>query len=69
MDLATQVITQKGVARWFTVLSIRDIDFDLNKSEFRDAVKLREDWEVPDTPFVCVSGDIFTFLIFHAMIC
>ena len=64
-----ELATQKGASGWLTVLSLRDIDFDLNKSEFRDAVKLREDWEVPDTPFVCVSGDIFTFLIFHAMIC
>ena len=54
MNLATQ----KGASSWLTVLPIRDMDFNLNKSEFRDAVKLRYDWEVPDTPSVCVCGDI-----------
>ena len=40
---------------------IRDKDFDLTiESEFRDAVRLRYDWEVPDTPSVCVCGDIFS---------
>ena len=36
-----------------------EMDFDLNKSEFRAAVKCSYDWEVPDTPSVCVCGDIF----------
>ena len=40
--------------------------FDLNKSEFRDAVKLRYDWDVPDMPSVCVCGDHFN--VGHAMI-
>ena len=26
-----------------------EMDFDLNKSEFRAAMKWRYDWEVPDT--------------------
>ena len=47
-------------------MPIRDRDFDLNKSEFRDAVKLKYDWEVPDTPSVCVCGDIFN--VDHTMI-
>ena len=44
-----------------------DMNVDLNKSEFRDAVKLRYDWEVPDMPSVCVCGDHFHKD--HAMIC
>ena len=43
------------------------MNFDLNKSEFRDAVKLRYDWDVPDMPSVCVCGDHFN--VDHAMIC
>ena len=43
------------------------MNFDLNKSKFRDAVKLRYDWEVPDMPSVCVCGDHFN--VDHAMIC
>ena len=64
---AVDLATQKGASSWLTVLPIRDMSFDLNKSEFRDAVKLRYDWEVPDTPSVCVCGDIFN--VDHAMIC
>ena len=55
MDLATQT----SVSSWLTVLPIRVVNFDLNKSRIRDAVKLRYDWEVPDTSYVCVYGDIF----------
>ena len=32
MDLATQ----KGASSWLTTLPIRDMNFDLNKSEFRN---------------------------------
>ena len=41
--------------------------FNLNKREFRDAIKLRYDWPVDDIPSTCVCGDIFT--VGHAMIC
>ena len=64
---AVDLATQKGASSWLTVLPVRDMNFDLNKSEFRDAVKLRYDWEVPDTPSVCVCGDIFN--VDHSMIC
>ena len=64
---AVDLATQKGASSWLTVLPIRDVTFDLNKSEFRDAVKLRYDWEVPDMPSVCVCGDRFN--VDHAMIC
>ena len=63
MDLATQ----KGASSWLTVLPIRDMNFDQNKSEFRDAVKLRYDWDIPCMPSVCVCGDHFN--VDHAMIC
>ena len=41
--------------------------FNLNKREFRDAIKLRYDWPVDDIPSTCVCNDIFT--VDHAMIC
>ena len=41
--------------------------FDLNKSKFRDAVKLRYDWDVPDMPSVCVCENHFN--VDHPMIC
>ena len=48
-------------------LFLSDLDFDLNKREFRDAVRLRYDWPIPDNPSVCVCGSMFT--VDHAMIC
>ena len=39
----------------------------MNKSEFRDAVKLRYDWPIDDIPSICVYDDAFT--VDHAMIC
>ena len=41
--------------------------YNLNKREFRDAVKLQYDWEIADMPTVCTCGDQFT--VDHAMIC
>ena len=41
--------------------------FTLNKGEFRDALKLRYDWEIADKPSICVLGDVFN--VDHAMVC
>ena len=35
--------TEKGSSAWLTVL-LQDLGFNLNKREFRDAVKQRYDW-------------------------
>ena len=51
VDLATQ---SAGASSWLTVLPIRGMNFDLNKSKFRDAVKLRYDWEVPAGYVLCL---------------
>ena len=64
---ALDLATQKGASSWLTALPIRDMNFDLNKSEFRGAVKLGYDWDVPDMPSVCVCGDHFN--VDQAMIC
>ena len=39
----------------------------MNKREFRDAIKLRYDWEIADLPAMCTYGDLFT--VDHAMVC
>ena len=41
--------------------------FTLNKGEFRDALKLKYDWEIADKPSICVCGDVFN--VDHAMVC
>ena len=43
------------------------MNFNLNKREFRDAISLRYDREITDTPKVCVCGDRFN--VDHAMVC
>ena len=43
---AVDFVTQSaGASSWLTVLPIRVMNFYLNKSKSRDAVKLRYDWE------------------------
>ena len=52
---------------WLTALPLKEQGFNLNKREFRDAVKLLYDWPIDDIPSICVCGD--TFKVDHAMIC
>ena len=40
-----------------------EMDLNLNKREFKDAVRLRYDWQIN----VCVCGEPFN--VDHAMIC
>ena len=46
---------------------VKEMNFNLNKREFRDAIKLRYDWEITDIPAICTCGDLFT--VDHAMVC
>ena len=64
---ALDLAKEKGSSAWLTVLPLQDLGFDLNKREFRDAVKLRYDWSVEDIPSTCACGEAFT--IDHSMIC
>ena len=43
------------------------MNFNLNKREFRDATKLRYDWEITAIPAICTCGGLFT--VDHAMVC
>ena len=58
---------EKGASNWLTVIPNKDVDFDLNKREFKDAIHLRYDWEITGTPTVCMCGQRFS--VYHAMIC
>ena len=64
---AVYLACEKGASIWLTIIPLKDMDFDLNNREFRDAVRLRYDWPIPDNPSVCVCGGMFT--VDHAMIC
>ena len=50
-----------------TAISLKELDYHLNKKEFRDAIKLRYDWEILGTPMICACGDQFS--VDHAMVC
>ena len=58
---------EKGPSTWLTVILISEINFNLNKREFRAAFNLRYDWNISDGPSMCVCGKSFT--VGHAMIC
>ena len=64
---ALDLAAEKGPSVWLTVLPLREMGFNLNKREFRDAIKLRYDWPVDDILSTCVCDDTFT--VDHAMIC
>ena len=64
---ALELANEKGPSSWLTVIPVKDLDFTLNKREFRDAIRLRYDWSIPDCPSVCVCGTSFS--IDHAMVC
>ena len=57
---------QKRDQHWLTVVPLNDLDYKLDKKEFRDAIKLRYDWEITDTPMICACG--VQFGVDHAMV-
>ena len=56
VDLAAE----KGSSSWLTALPLSDHGFYLHKGEFREAVCLRYDWELKNTPQTCSCGAAFT---------
>ena len=62
-----ELATEKGSSNWLTVIPLKELDYSLNKKEFRDAIKLRYDWEITDTPMHCACG--VQFSVDHAMVC
>ena len=64
---AIDLSREKGASSWLTVIPCKDMAFDLNKREFRDAIRLRYDWPIPNSPSVCMCGCYFS--VDHAMVC
>ena len=63
---AVELATGKGSSNWLTVIPLKELDYNLNKKEFSDAIKLRYDWEITDTPMICAWGDQFS--VDHAVV-
>ena len=64
---AVELATKKRSSSWLTVIPLKELDYNLNKKEFRDAIKLRYDWEITDAPMLCACG--VQFNVDHAMVC
>ena len=56
---AVDLAADKGASSWLTLLPVTEMDLNLNKREFKDAVHLRYDWQMSDVPNVCVCGEPF----------
>ena len=64
---AVEFMKEKGASSWLSVIPLKEMNYTLNKREFRDAMKLRYGWEFNDIPTVCICGDLFD--TDHALIC
>ena len=60
MQRVVELGGEKVFSNWLSVTLPKEMSFDLNKREFRDAIILRYDWPIPDTQSVCVCGVRFT---------
>ena len=49
-ERAVELAMEKGASNWLTVIPITEMNFNLNKREFSDAIKLRYEWEISDIP-------------------
>ena len=47
--------------------TLKELDYNVNKKEFRDAIKLRYHWEIAETPMICTCGVHFS--MDHAIVC
>ena len=47
---AVDLTAEKGASSWMTVIPVKEMDLNLNKREFKDAVNLRYDWQINDVP-------------------
>ena len=66
-ERAVELALDKEASNWLTVIPGKEMSFNLNKKEFRDAINLRFDWEITDIPAIFICGDLFT--VDHAMVC
>ena len=50
---AVDLACEKGASNWLTAIPLKDMNFNLSKREFRDALRLHYDWPIPNSPSVC----------------
>ena len=62
-----ELASEKGATLWLAIFPIGEHDFHLHKGEFRDALHLRYNWQLSNTPKMCNCGTQFS--VNHAMTC
>ena len=65
-DLVIQA-QDKGASAWLNALPIKEQHLDLNKDEFRDALRIRYDIKLDNLPSKCACGEMFN--VNHALKC
>ena len=59
---------EKGASTWLTVIPLKEMGFNLNKRQFREALRFRSsNWPFSDIPPKCVCGEEYS--VEHAVIC
>ena len=61
------IAQEKGASNWLTVLPIIEQNFNLNKQQFLDAIRLRYGWTIPNLPTYCSCGSKFD--VQHSLNC
>ena len=67
MQRVAELANENGSSNWLTVIPLNDMGFDLNKRDFRDAIKLRYECAISNNQSKSVCGARFT--VVHAVIC
>ena len=67
LQRAMELGSEKGASSWLSALPIEDHGFALHKSDFRDALCLRYNWQASQLPSKCVCGKAFS--ADHALSC
>ncbi len=62
-----ELASEQGASSWLTALPLQDLKYSLNKQEFRNAIMVRYDWNIPEMPSFCACGNKNS--IDHALSC
>ena len=54
MKRTLELLQEKGAGAWLTARPMKSLDFELNKQNFSDAIRVHYDWRVPGIPSHCV---------------
>ena len=48
-----ELACEKGASSWLSALPLESLGYVLNKREFRDSIRLRYGWSIPNIPTYC----------------